>query len=57
MNRVVIAGVGSTRFGKFPERRLRDLVAEAVGAALTDAGLTPEAIETVYFGNAASRCS
>ena len=54
MNRVVIAGVGSTRFGKFPERRLRDLVAEAVGAALTDAGLTPEAIETVYFGNAAS---
>lgn len=54
MNRAVIAGVGTTRFGKFPELRLRDLVAEAVGAALSDAGQTTESIEAVYFGNAAS---
>jgi acetyl-CoA acetyltransferase len=54
VNPVVIAGVGITRFGKFPELRLRDLVAEAVGAALSDASLTTDAIEAVYFGNAAS---
>ena len=54
MNRAVIAGVGITRFGKFPERRLRDLVAEAVAAALADAGLTTDSVQAVYFGNAAA---
>ena len=54
MNRVVISGVGTTRFGKFPDTPLRNLVAEAVAAALSDAGITAQAIEAVYFGNAAS---
>ena len=54
MNRVVIAGVGTTRFGKFPDRRLRDLVAEAVARALSESGVGPEAIDAVFFGNAAS---
>lgn len=54
MNGAVIAGVGITRFGKFPELRLRDLVAEAVSAALSDAGLGTDSVDAVYFGNAAS---
>ena len=54
MNQVFVSGVGSTRFGKFPERKLRELVAEAVGGALTDAGLEAAAVEAVFFGNAAA---
>lgn len=38
MRRVVVAGLGMTRFGKFPERNLKSLAREAVQAALEDAG-------------------
>src|SRR5690242_13314768 len=54
MMQVFVAGVGSTRFGKFPDRRLRDLVEEAVRGALADAGLEAGAVEAVFFGNAAA---
>jgi acetyl-CoA acetyltransferase len=54
MRTILIAGTGATRFGKFPERKLRELVAEAVGQALRDAGLEGKAIEAVFFGNAAA---
>ena len=37
MSEVFVIGSGMTRFGKFPERSLRDLSEEAVGAALADA--------------------
>src|ERR671917_29908 len=43
-----------TRFGKHPDRTLRDLVAEATTFALADAGARPSEIEAVYFGNAAA---
>ncbi len=38
MRKVYIVGVGMTRFGKFPERTVTDLGAEAILAALDDAG-------------------
>ncbi len=46
-----IAGVGLTRFGAHPERTGRDLFAEAGLAALDDAGVTPDDIEALYYGN------
>ncbi len=53
MRDVVVAGVGMTNFGVFPERRLEDLIHEAGKAALADAGLWDErsAIEALYVGN------
>jgi acetyl-CoA acyltransferase len=54
VKQVYVAGVGSTHFGKFPERRLRELVAEAVAGALRDAGVEAAAVEAVFFGNAAA---
>src|SRR5918998_1139761 len=43
-----------TRFGKHPDRTLRDLVAEATDSALADAGARASEVEAVYFGNAAA---
>jgi len=42
-----------TRFGKHVDRTARDLVEEAVAAALADAQVEPRAVEAVYVGNAA----
>src|SRR3984957_16539629 len=52
MREVYVAGVGMTRFAKQPGRTLKDLTAEAVGAALKDAGQTIEDVQSCYFGNA-----
>ncbi|MEN8183101.1 MAG: thiolase family protein [Myxococcota bacterium] len=49
-----IAGVGMTRFGKHMETGLKALGAEAVQAALEDAGLEPSDLEAAYVGNAAA---
>jgi len=46
-----IAGVGLTRFGKFPERTSRDLFAEAGLAALDDAGVDPDDVDALCYGN------
>ena len=54
MSKAVIAGVGMTHFGKFLERNLKSLCEEAVSVALADAGVTPQQIQCVYFGNAAA---
>lgn len=54
MKAAFVAGVGTTRFGKFTDRRLRDLVGEAVERALVDAGAETADIEAVFFGNAAA---
>ena len=40
MRDVYVAGIGMTRFAKQPDRSLKDLTAEAVNAAMKDAGLT-----------------
>lgn len=52
--RAVIAGVGMTRFGKFPDAGLKSLGGEAIRAALADAGVEPSAIEAAWVGNAAA---
>src|SRR5579875_1192338 len=52
MREVYVAGIGMTRFAKQPDRSLKDLTAEAVGAALKDAGTTTEEIQASYYGNA-----
>jgi acetyl-CoA acyltransferase len=53
MEDVYIAGAYVTPFGKFPEKSLRVLAAEAVTGALADAGCGPDEIDAVYFANAA----
>lgn len=50
--RVVVAGVGMTKFGKFLDRGLKSLTQEAVGDALKDAGVEPADIELAVVGNA-----
>jgi acetyl-CoA acyltransferase len=52
MRDVYVAGVGMTRFAKQPERNLKSLTAEAVTAALADAGVEVGNVEAAYFGNA-----
>ena len=51
MRDVAVVGVGMTRFGKFPEKSLKDLVRGAVEPALSDAGLDKSRIEAAYMGN------
>lgn len=50
-SKVTVAGVGMTDFGKFPDRGLKSLSQEAVGAALKDAALEPEDIEVAFAAN------
>ncbi len=52
--KAVIAGVGMTRFGKHMETGLKALGAEAVQAAIKDAGLEASALEAAFVGNAAA---
>lgn len=46
-----VVGVGMTKFGRHTDRTLRSLTAEAVAAALEDAGATASDVEVVFFGN------
>ena len=52
MRDVYVAGVGMTRFAKQPDRSLKDLTAEAVNAAMKDAGQIVGDVQSCYFGNA-----
>lgn len=52
MRQVHVAGIGMTRFAKQPERGMKDLTAEAVNAALKDAGIGVSDVQSAYFGNA-----
>jgi acetyl-CoA acetyltransferase len=54
VNEVWIRGAAMTRFGKHLERSARDLVEEAVAAALADAEIEPADVEAAYVGNAVS---
>ncbi len=54
MRDVAVVGVGMTRFGKCPDKGIKDLVREAVEAALADAGVDKKYIEAAYVGNAAA---
>ena len=50
MQPVVIAGVGVTEFGRFPDRTPASLALQAARAALADAGATPGMVEAVICG-------
>ena len=52
MNRVAIAGVAMTRFGKYPDATIRSMAEQAVAETLNDAGAKPEDVECVFFANA-----
>ncbi|MET4575336.1 thiolase family protein [Ottowia thiooxydans] len=54
MQPVFIAGTGMTRFGKHIDRGLKSLAAEAIGAAISDAGITAAQLQAAYMGNAAA---
>ena len=49
-----IAGVGMTRFGKHLDRGLKSLAAEAINAAMADAGIGLADLQAAYMGNAAA---
>jgi len=52
MREVAVIGAGMTRFGKLADKGIKDLVAEAVRAAVDDAGVTFGDIEAAYVGSA-----
>lgn len=54
MRDVIISGIGMTRFGKFLDRNMKSLSEEAVSLTLQDAGITPDQVDQVIFGNAAA---
>jgi acetyl-CoA acetyltransferase len=49
-----IAGVGMTRFMKYPDKGLKQLGAEATRAAVADAGLELRDLEAAFVGNCAA---
>lgn len=51
MTRVRIAGTGMTPFGEATDRTGRDLFAEAGLAALEDAGVEPDDVDELFYGN------
>lgn len=48
---VYVIGVGMTKFARHPDRKFYDLGAEAVRAALEDAGVAFDAIESAFCGH------
>ncbi|MDB5576305.1 MAG: non-specific lipid-transfer protein-like [Bradyrhizobium sp.] len=52
---VVVVGVGMIKFGRFPDRSLESLGAEAALLALEDAGLTIHDMQALYSGNVYER--
>ncbi len=52
MRSVAIVGVGMTRFGRHPDKGIKELVREAVEAALEDAGGEVAEVEAAYVGSA-----
>src|SRR2546422_4023418 len=50
MRRVAVIGVGVTKFG-LHDRTSAELFADAAGDALSDAGISPRAVQALYYGN------
>lgn len=51
MREVSIVGVGSTPFGKMPDRSIQHLAIEAAVAAVRDGGIDRREIGALYLGN------
>ena len=54
MREVAIVGAAMTRFGKYPDRGLKELSREAVDAALRAAGMEKKDLQIAIVGNAAA---
>jgi len=54
MRGVSIIGVGKTKFGVFPDRSLKSLIAEAGKKALLDARIDASMVQAFYLGNFAA---
>jgi acetyl-CoA acetyltransferase len=52
--KAIVAGVGMTRFMKYPDKGLKELGAEAVRSAVADAGLGLGDLQAAYVGNCAA---
>jgi acetyl-CoA acetyltransferase len=52
MRNVAIIGAGMIKFGRYPDKGIKDLVRESVENALQDADLAPQKIEAAYVGSA-----
>ena len=52
MGDAYITGIGYHRFGRFPEKTLKEIAATAILAALDDAGLDPDGIDAAFCANA-----
>lgn len=50
MNDIYVVGVGMTAFGRLLDKTVYDMVGEAVGLALTDAGATTADVGAAYYG-------
>lgn len=48
---VSIIGVSMTKFGKHPDKSIKDLAREASWGAIRDSGVDPKAIGVIYCGN------
>ena len=55
MSDVYVVGVGMIKFGRFADRTLESLGAEAALLALDDAGLTIQDMQALYSGNVYER--
>ena len=51
MSEVFILGVDMIKFGRFPEKTVPQIGAQAALMALDDAGLTIKDMEALYCGN------
>lgn len=52
MREVAVIGAGMTKFGKFLDRSMKDLAAEAVNGALSSAGIDKKKLQVAVVGNA-----
>ncbi len=51
MREVVIIGVGLHKFGRFPEKTVREMGREAIENALEDSGVPFKDVEVAYMGH------
>ena len=51
MRKVLVIGVGMTKFGKFLDLSIEQLGRDAVWEAIKDAGISPKDIQVAYLGN------
>ena len=51
MRSVSVLGIGETKMGRYPDRSIREMIAQAGGDALADAGVEAGDIQAAYVGN------